>query len=693
MISKKIKTCKSPSSIFDEGQLIKLPDQSLYQRSFMHRDIISNILVHSDSNTIITTSNDGFIKFWKRSLDTSCIDFLVGFHIYHRSNSPFTFSSHSSSLNSAFLGISMSEDGRYLSTIGTLSSDKIALKLFDVANLDMITMKSLDFIFKKDSKQEINEKEKEIEREEEKSQEMETEKFPISISLVKPKNQRDLEVWITHKDHIFILQKIELTFKMEIKVPFIISQIVNNQDTMIIADSQGKIYYWNIETGKQIEKQEFPKETHLESESFIENLKIFPIIVSNCKRWFAYLASDRQVRIFRFSTGRLYRKYDESLNFYENTKAEERPTDFARRMKLESDLDKHVASFSFQTLNSFNSTSTSTSSSLLNFAPCCCFDDSGEFIFIPSPFGVKIIHLGSNKLVSLIGGKEQNIRIHQIALYQGSPKSTLASSLSTFSSSDGGVNGSDESGSIGPISLEMMTSNNPALDEISKIYPMLICSAWNKQRFYLFTQQPPNKVGQRLDRDVMNEASFSLSKDSNLTLFPIDESGNSINNSSIKRAVIRTNFGDIPITLFPQVAPLAVENFSNLSKRGYYNNLLFHRIIPNFIIQTGDPLNNGTGGTSMWNTKFPDEIVPIVKFDRSFRLAMANSGKDSNASQFFITITKCPWLDGKHTIFGEVAEGEEGESGRETTVEISKQKRDKMDRPLQDIKVIDIVLK
>jgi len=103
--------------------------------------------------------------------------------------------------------------------------------------------------------------------------------------------------------------------------------------------------------------------------------------------------------------------------------------------------------------------------------------------------------------------------------------------------------------------------------------------------------------------------------------------------------------------------PQTCKNFSTLAQRGYYNNLLVHRIIPNFMIQTGDPTGTGRGGSSIYGEKFADEISPELKHTGAGILSMANSGPNTNGSQFFITLAPTPWLDGKHTIFGRVTRG------------------------------------
>ena len=117
------------------------------------------------------------------------------------------------------------------------------------------------------------------------------------------------------------------------------------------------------------------------------------------------------------------------------------------------------------------------------------------------------------------------------------------------------------------------------------------------------------------------------------------------------KAKISTTKGDIHLSLFAEAAPLTVANFVNLVERGYYDHLIFHRVIPDFMIQGGCPLGKGSGGPGY---QFEDECTPELRHDKPGMLSMANAGPETNGSQFFITHVATPWLDMKHTIFGEV---------------------------------------
>jgi len=120
------------------------------------------------------------------------------------------------------------------------------------------------------------------------------------------------------------------------------------------------------------------------------------------------------------------------------------------------------------------------------------------------------------------------------------------------------------------------------------------------------------------------------------------------------RIVMKTNKGDIKLLLFSKKVPLTVANFLNLAQHGYYDGLRFHRVINDFMIQGGDPDGTGRGGPGY---KFEDEFHPTLHHSKPGVLSMANAGKNTNGSQFFITHVKTPWLDKKHSVFGEVIEG------------------------------------
>ncbi len=151
--------------------------------------------------------------------------------------------------------------------------------------------------------------------------------------------------------------------------------------------------------------------------------------------------------------------------------------------------------------------------------------------------------------------------------------------------------------------------------------------------------------------------------------------------------VFETTQGSFEVTLFTDLTPKTTENFLALMDKKYYEGIIFHRVIEGFMIQGGDPTGTGTGGQSIWGKPFEDEIVPSLKFDHRGLLAMANRGPNTNGSQFFITTAPTTWLNGKHTIFGEVT------SGYSVIQKIETTPKGAGDRPKEDQKIIRIHLK
>ena len=168
----------------------------------------------------------------------------------------------------------------------------------------------------------------------------------------------------------------------------------------------------------------------------------------------------------------------------------------------------------------------------------------------------------------------------------------------------------------------------------------------------------------------------------------------------ISRATLHTTMGDIVIELFPNHAPKTVTNFVELAagmrewtnsntraktNQPLYDGTVFHRVIKDFMIQGGDPMGTGMGGPGY---KFADEFHPELVFDRPYLLAMANAGPGTNGSQFFITVAQTPWLNRKHTIFGEVKDAK----SQEIVMAISQVKTGGADRPLEAVSIKSVSL-
>ena len=190
----------------------------------------------------------------------------------------------------------------------------------------------------------------------------------------------------------------------------------------------------------------------------------------------------------------------------------------------------------------------------------------------------------------------------------------------------------------------------------------------------------PSIVIDNLTKEGTYKYTLTVKDDQNAT------SSDSIEIRTYSDSVVRfeTNQGDIFLKMMTNIAPKAVENFMTHSKNGYYNDVIFHRVIKDFMIQGGDPTGTGRGGKSIWGGYFANEIDSNVLFDRPFILAMANAGgTTTNGSQFFITTKEGSFLNGKYTIFGEVLEG------TETVSKIENVKTGSADKPKEDQTILN----
>ena len=257
-----------------------------------------------------------------------------------------------------------------------------------------------------------------------------------------------------------------------------------------------------------------------------------------------------------------------------------------------------------------------------------------------------MVNIVSNRVEYVLGSGEP-IRFFQLALYQGASSKKAAPTIA------------------------LAASDNPTLRDSSVLDPTLFCTAYKKNRFYMFSRREPDDTA---DRDVFNEK-------------PTREE--QLNHATVPKkilpthSVLHTSMGDIFLDLFGDKAPKAVENFAKHARDGYYDGVIFHRVIKNFMIQTGDPLGDGTGGESIWGREFEDEFHPSLRHDKAYMLSMANAGPGTNASQFFITTVPAPWLDNKHTIFGRATKGLD-------VIHAIEQLKTRRDKPLEEVKILSI---
>ncbi|KAJ5108204.1 Peptidyl-prolyl cis-trans isomerase cyp15 [Penicillium angulare] len=573
---------------FEKVYVKALPESPRYSKSLMHKEQLSFVTVTPVTDFVITSSIDGFVKFWKKMAEG--IEFVKEFR------------AHSSEIHST----SVSADGRSFATAG---ADK-TVKIFDVITFDLLSMFTLDYVPRCVCW-------------------VHRRGASLPLLAVTDQSSNTIQVFDGRGENPEPLH----TVKTIHRSPVVSLAFNNVYDCVVSADESGMIEYWRAGDGS------FEKPDNVFELKSSTNLFAFKkakstataITISPSGEQFATVSfPDRQVRVFEFATGKLYRTYDESIaTLMEMQQAGTAPyqldeVEFGRRLGVERELEDQSVR------------------DKVNVS----FDESGHFLLYGSLYGIKCINTYTNRVVRVYG-RDEPFRALNLSLYQGQPQKK------------------------GVVTVSMAASSNPLLQEAEERDAILLSTGFGKVRFYMFT----NDIDiSKSSRDVQNEKPTQAAGASESGPTKASESGTS--------AVLHTTMGDIHLRLFPSAAPRTVENFVTHARQGYYNNTIFHRVIPKFMIQGGDPQGDGTGGESIWGGEFPDEFSSL-RHDKPYTLSMANAGPNTNGSQFFITTEKTPWLDHRHTIFGRAVQGLDIIHKIEKTTTFK-------EKPTQDIKIVSI---
>ncbi len=466
-------------------------------------------------------------------------------------------------------------------------------------------------------------------------------------NMIALKYRPTVAIWINSNDNVNLFTRISVADSNNSLIRIYKIDAVNDEPLAIISfhtaplqcmklnipnaavvsiDKKGIIEYWNVSD------YEFPSAKvtfrHKMDTNLFDLLKSkvrsYSLSINQQGTLFAVVCSDRKIRIFDFITGKTSRIYDESIEVYSSgIKHDIEPADLSRRIAVERELETVTNKPNDGMMQGLEYNT-------------CTFDDSGNFLLYSSIIGIKVLNIHTNTVVKVLGTPEAGERFLSVALYQGIPK--VDAQFLLFKASE--KNSVSDSG-----------DRQEAIDQVRSTAgipdPTIYTSSYKKRRFYCFSRREPNDS--KDDRDILNEKPLAQEISHNNT-------STATSKAVAKEAIIHTTLGDITIALFPTECPKTVENFVTHSRNGYYNNLIFHRVIKGFMLQTGDPLGDGTGGESIWGAEFPDEFHETLKH-KIYTVSMANAGPNTNGSQFFITTVPTPWLDGKHSVFGRVTKG------------------------------------
>lgn len=438
--------------------------------------------------------------------------------------------------------------------------------------------------------------------------------------------------------HVYDVRDMDPTAPLEHlklhRAPVTAMRYVLSKDIVVSTDTSGFIEYWCASSYGPPAEGAVKFTSKLDTDLYcLAKAKTHArsLEVSKDGQQFAMVCADSRVRVFNLPSGRLRRTYDESLEAAQELQRSGaelftlEDIDFGRRVARERELS-HAEGAS---------------------VPNAVFDDSGNMLLYATLVGIKVVNLTSNKVAKVLGKVENTERFLTLTLLSASAKRAR-------------------------IRLHAPEEAAPERD------PTLAATSFRSSRFYLITRREPADVeDSAVGRDVFNERPVGEE------LLALDDGG-AAGTLLPRGVVLHTTKGDIVLKLFPDECPKTVENFTTHVRNGYYDSVVFHRVIKGFMLQTGDPLGDGTGGESIWGGEFADEFHKSLRHDRPGILSMANGGPNTNGSQFFITTVPTPWLDNKHTVFGRVVRG------MDVVQVIEKVKTDRNDKPFEDIKIINI---
>ncbi|SCM23444.1 peptidyl-prolyl cis-trans isomerase, putative [Plasmodium chabaudi chabaudi] len=612
--------------------LKNIPTNKNYEVSYMHTDVVTHVLVSNKKKYIVTGSCNGVIKFWYKNVGS--IEFVKHFKI------------HSDEIIYLF----MSEDEEFL---GSLSKDK-TYKQFDISSFDMNIIIKLNFLpktgefvyssfFSTSVKVAISSSEKPriyIYKPLESDTCIHTIDLSSSIiEIIKYNKVYNLCILSDNKGIIDIVDATNFKFpnKKNNNNPMINNSDIENNDMDVLTSIDAR-----YNGAKQIAFS-YKSETDLYELCKYKTYALC-INISSDGEFMVIFSENYFIRIYKFKTMKLYRVYDESTEMY--LTAQNDPLkknlhidslDFGKRLFIEKEIKKHIKNQNMK-------------------LDMVIFDESNQYIIYTTFIGIKVVNFITNQLCYIIGKNETNLRYLSISLYQ---KIIPANKIKT------NVH-------------ESLYINEKNISDCA-----LFCTVYKKARFYVFTKKIVNE--HELDeRDIYNEQPNQNELNSLLSTKSIENIEKNNNNKTPKSAIIYTTMGEIHISFFYKECKKTVLNFATHSTNGYYNNCIFHRVIKHFMIQTGDPGGDGTGGESIWGSEFEDEFFDHLNHSKPFMVSMANCGPNTNGSQFFITTVPCPWLDFKHTVFGKVTQG------TKVVLDIEKVRTDKRDKPLDEIKILNI---
>lgn len=537
-------------------QLLKeIPTSTHYQISFMHKATVTHVITSNRHGYVMSACEQGIVKFWKRTSTTTVEQQQQTVGKDKDMSTPClefvkSFTAHIGPL--AALVIDPSED-----TIASIGKDDGLIKFYDVSTFDATSMikkmgdGSSQFgraaTFLQDASKEL---------------------------LLAISDSSSGTIFIYSVSTLDLVQKLALHSKPVTAIAF-----NSHHMCCISGDELGILEVWDTTLGTEegdvvgapcskLHNNGLEYSSKLDTDLYsLAKKKTYARSISMSSQYFVIYSSDHKVRIFNLHTGKVEVRYDERLSVYAS-KSESFGMDsieFGPRAAKEREMDDQLDSLPSELVR---------------------MDPSEKLLFVSTMIGIKVIDWKKNKMLTVIGKADASqYRFLSFCLCLGDPKMDQQMQL---------ARGASTSTAVGDKKVE----NNS----------LVVAVAYHQRRFYVFSHLDPfvdqEQGDSNINRDIWNEAPTAQDQ---LLASEAGTSGRS-KPASNSKAILRTTMGDIHIKLFPEV-PKTLENFCEHARSGYYDNVIFHRIIAKFMLQTGDPLGDGTGGESIWGGEFEDEFV------------------------------------------------------------------------------------
>lgn len=529
--------------------LEEIPTSAHYHISFMHRATVSHVVSSSRHGYVITACEEGTVKFWKRTSAEIVEEEIVN-NVTKDPSTPClefvkSFTAHNGPVTA--LCLDPSED-----TIASIGTDGI-IKIYDVSTFDATAMVKTGQSFGR-----------------------------AACFLQDSSKDSLLAISSASNGNIFIFSTTTL---LQIQVLSFHSKPVtclayNQQHKCCLsADEQGVLELWDCTSGSKdgqaVGAPCSKANNHLEypSKMTTDLYKLakkgtYARSIAMSNNFFVVYAADHKIHVYQLSTGKIQVRYDERLDVYAAKNGATYGMDsieFGKRAATERELGDHPGLPTSQLVQ---------------------LDPSEQYLLVATLVGIKVIDWRKNKVLKIIGKADASqLRFLSFCLCLGDAKLNQQMQLARGASTS--------------IAMGEQKVANDAL---------VVVVAYNQRRFFVFSHIDPlndNENAHDVSRDVWNEAPTVQDQ---LLASGGNGPGGISQAKTFTKAILRTTMGDIHMKLFPEV-PKTLENFCGHARSGYYDNVLFHRVIQGFMIQTGDPLGDGTGGESIWGGEFEDEFV------------------------------------------------------------------------------------